>query len=89
MTTEWRTMSRALRLRLWLEAALAVGSGVLGVLTFFWHDWIEAVFGVDPDHHSGSLEWVIAFGLLAVATALALALRYERRRVGYVGQRGA
>jgi hypothetical protein len=35
------------------------------MLTLFWHDWIEA-FGIDPDHHNGSLEWAIEASLLAV-----------------------
>ena len=42
-----------------IETTLAALSGVLGVLTFFWHDWLE-VTGWDPDHHNGSAEWVIA-----------------------------
>jgi hypothetical protein len=70
----------SLRWRLWLEAALAVGTGVLGVLTLFWHDWIETVFGVDPDHGNGSLEWIIAFGLLVIAIAFSVALRRDLRR---------
>ena len=68
------------RWRLWLEGALALGAGVMGILTFFWHDWIETVFGVDPDRGNGALEWVIAFGLLGVALAFSLALRRELRR---------
>jgi hypothetical protein len=63
------------RWRLWLEAALAAGAGVMGVLTLFWHDWIEALFGVDPDHGNGSLEWIVAFALLAIALGFSLALR--------------
>ena len=70
------------RRRLWLEAALAAGAGVMGILTFFWHDWIEAVFGVDPDHGNGSLEWIVAFALLAVALGFSLALRRDLRRAG-------
>jgi hypothetical protein len=68
------------RWRLWLEAALAAGTGILGVLTLFWHDWIETVFGVDPDHGNGSLEWIIAFALLAIALAFSVALRRDLRR---------
>jgi hypothetical protein len=67
------------RWRLWLEAALAAGAGVMGVLTLFWHDWIEAVFGVDPDHGNGSLEWIVAFALLATALGFSFALRRDLR----------
>ena len=69
------------RLRFWLEAACAVCSGFLGLLTIVWHDWIEGVFGVDPDHHSGWLEWLIVAVLLAVSLASTLAARVEWRRI--------
>jgi len=74
-----------LRWRLWLEAGLAAGAGVLGVLTLFWHDWIEAVFGVDPDHGNGSLEWIVAFALLAIALGFSFALRRDLRRAAASG----
>ena len=46
-----------------------------GILTLFWHDWIEAVFGVDPDHGDGSAElWVVGV-LIVVALAAGLAAR--------------
>jgi hypothetical protein len=28
---------------------------VLGVVSLFWQDWIEVIFGFDPDNHNGSL----------------------------------
>jgi undecaprenyl pyrophosphate phosphatase UppP len=56
-----------LKVRVRLETAVALGAGVLGILTVFWHDWIEALTGWDPDHHNGSVEWVVVVGLLAVA----------------------
>ncbi len=68
------------RWRLWLEIALAIGAGALGVLTLFWHDWIETIFGVDPDHGDGSLEWLVAFGLLVIALVFSVAIRRELRR---------
>jgi hypothetical protein len=52
------------------EAAAGALFGLLGVVTIFWRDWIEAIFGWDPDHHSGSLEWVIVAGLLLAAVLL-------------------
>jgi hypothetical protein len=32
------------------------------VVTLFWHDWIEAVFRVDPDQGKGSAEWLVVAG---------------------------
>jgi hypothetical protein len=59
-----------------VEAALAVLSGVLAAVTLVWSDWLELVFGVDPDHHNGSLEWMI----VAIAAALSVALVALARR---------
>jgi hypothetical protein len=55
--------------------AVALCAGILGVLTIFWHDWIEALTGQDPDHHNGSAEWIVVVGLLAVAVAMGFAAR--------------
>jgi len=65
------------RARFWLESALAITSGALGLLTIIWHDWLEA-FGWDPDNGNGVVEWLIAIGLIAVALASALAARRQR-----------
>jgi hypothetical protein len=32
-----------------IEVSLAVLTGLLGVLTIFWRDWIEALTGWSPD----------------------------------------
>jgi hypothetical protein len=64
----------------WVEVALALAAGVAAILTLLSKDWIELVFGVDPDHHSGSLEWLVASPLLAAAIGLSLAARREWRR---------
>ena len=53
--------------------AVALSAGVFGILTIFWHDWIEALTGQDPDHHNGSVEWLVVTGLLAVAITTGLA----------------
>jgi hypothetical protein len=69
-----------LRRRFWLEVTLAVASGLFLLLTLLWKDWIEIVFGIDPDNHSGSLEWLIV-ALSAIATLVAGGLaRWEWRR---------
>ena len=61
------------------EAAAGALLGLLGVVTIFWRDWIEAIFGWDPDHHSGSLEWVIVAGLLLAAVLLGFLARRSYR----------
>jgi len=64
----------------WIESMAGSLTGFLAILTLVWRDWIEGVFGYDPDHHNGSFEWelVIACALLTVLFA-ALARREWRR----------
>jgi hypothetical protein len=80
VTDDGRRTARAGRL-FWAETALAVLTASLAILTSVWPDWIEAVFGFDPDHHNGSLEWELTLAL-AVATLIlgALARRTWVRR---------
>ena len=47
----------------------------LSVLTLVWPEWIEEIFGVEPDGGNGSLEWIIALGFLAVGIGLGLLAR--------------
>jgi hypothetical protein len=61
------------------EAAAAVLFGVMGVATIFWRDWIEAIFGWDPDHHNGSFEWFIVAALLIAAVLLGFLARRSYR----------
>jgi hypothetical protein len=76
-----------LRARFWIEAGLALASFIFAVLTIVWRDWIEIVFRVDPDHHSGSLEWGIVLVAAAVTIAFAAAARVEwRKRVAASAQ---
>lgn len=60
---------RQSKIRVGLETAIALLAGLLGVVTIFWHDWIEALTGWDPDQHNGSVEWLIVAGLLVIAVA--------------------
>ena len=76
-------MRRGVRVRFWLEAAMGAVSAGLLALTFVWRDWIEAIFGVDPDHGSGSLEWLIAGALLLITIALGVIARAEWRRPAF------
>lgn len=63
------------RVRVRLEVIVALCVGILGTLTIFWHDWIEALTGWDPDQHNGSVEWIVVGGLLAVAVVMGFAAR--------------
>jgi undecaprenyl pyrophosphate phosphatase UppP len=73
-------MTSSVRARFWLEAGFGALCGFLAVLTLFWRDWIEALTGFDPDHHSGSVEWLIVAVLFAVCVGVGLAARTEWRR---------
>ena len=66
---------RPSKVRVRLEMAVALCAGILGILTIFWHDWIEALTGWDPDQHNGSVEWIVVVGLLAVAVTVGLVAR--------------
>jgi hypothetical protein len=74
-------LKRNVRIRFWVEAALATFSGVFFLLTLLWKDWIEIIFGVDPDHHSGSLEWLIVSVALLATIAFAVLARLDWRRL--------
>jgi hypothetical protein len=73
-------MIQAMRFRFWLEAGVATVTLILSVITSVWRDWIEIVFGVEPDGGNGSLEWLILALLLAVTITLFVQARYEWRR---------
>jgi len=66
--------------RFWTESVLASVTGFLTILTLVWRDWVEGVFGFDPDHHNGSFEWELV-GVCALATVIfSLLARREWRR---------
>lgn len=72
-------MTGTVRRRFWWESVLAGTTGLLAVLTTFWHEWIEA-FGFDPDHGDGSAEWAVVAVLAVVCVVSAVAARVEWRR---------
>ena len=71
----------SLRRAFWVESFLATVAAFLAALTVVWPDWIELISVVDPDHHSGSFEWLIAVGLGVAAVMLVTVARREGRRV--------
>jgi hypothetical protein len=71
--------------RLLFESGLAGVALLLAAVTTFWPDWIEWVFGVDPDADSGELEWMIVVGLALVGLALALRARLEWHSIRRAG----
>jgi hypothetical protein len=73
-------MNAIVRTRFWLEAGLATLCGFSAVLTLFWRDWIEALTGVDPDRHNGSIESLIVAALATSCAVAAFAARGEWRR---------
>ena len=73
-------MKNALRRRFWLETAMAIVTSILFVITLVQRDWIEIVFGVDPDNRNGTLEWLIVGALLVVTITLFTLASYEWRR---------
>ena len=75
-----------LRVRFWVESIVASVTGVLAVVTIFWSDWIEATFGVDPDHGNGSAEWLVVAVLAVVTVALTAGARREWLRARRVSR---
>jgi hypothetical protein len=67
--------------RLALETTLAVIFAAIFVATMFWPDWIELVFGADPDEGNGEFEWAIVAisGLLAVASIIVARIEWRRQ----------
>ncbi len=64
-----------------IEVSLAVLTGLVGVLTLFWRDWIEALTGWSPDRHSGSAEFGLVAILLITSVSCAAAARRTHRRL--------
>jgi hypothetical protein len=72
-------VSRRVGATFWLESTLALITASLAVLTLVWRDWIERVFGFDPDRHSGSFEWALVAACCLGTVALVALARREWR----------
>jgi hypothetical protein len=80
----------AVRWQFWVALVTGVLSAVLAVLTLITREWIEIIFGVDPDGGNGSLEWVIV--VVTAVTAIVCVgyarVEWRRARLGEVTGRG-
>jgi hypothetical protein len=75
--SEYSKMMNAKKLRFVGPTVLAGICAVLAVLTAIWPQWIEEVFGVEPDQGSGSFEWLVVLSLGIVAAISAEVARRE------------
>jgi hypothetical protein len=73
-------MAARMRLRFWIEAGLAVLTAVMFVVTLISPEWIEEVFGVEPDAGSGTLEWALVIALGLATVGFAVLARFEWKR---------
>jgi hypothetical protein len=73
-------MNRRHRARYWIEIGLSVACSLLLLLTLLTREWIELLFGVDPDGGSGALEWLIVACLALLALVFSVLARREGRR---------
>ncbi|HEX4009824.1 MAG TPA: hypothetical protein VHX62_07440 [Solirubrobacteraceae bacterium] len=73
-------MKRRVGFLFWLESFLAGLTLVLALLTLVWDDWIEHVFGFDPDQHNGSFELELTIVCLLITIVCGVLARREWRR---------
>jgi hypothetical protein len=69
-----------LRRRFVVEITAGLLSGALLLVTLLWPDWLELVFGIDPDAGSGMAEWLMAASFFTLSVASGIAVRLEWRR---------
>ena len=66
--------------RFWGELAAGALSALMVAVTSVWPQWIEDVFGADPDAGSGEAEWGFTAGLCAFAILMFVLARREWKR---------
>jgi hypothetical protein len=71
---------RTAQIRFWIEVTLAVLAAGFAALTLITREWIELLFGIDPDNGNGALEWAIVIALFVASATLALIARWDRKR---------
>jgi hypothetical protein len=71
---------RSTRPRFWLEVALAILTAAAAIATILWPEWIEVVFGIEPDEGSGTLELGVTLTTAIASGVLAMAARTDWRR---------
>jgi hypothetical protein len=69
----------------WTKVILASLTGLLGLITPFFPDWIEAASGWDPDQHDGSVERMIVVGLCVLSIAIFSLAAVEWQRTAAAG----
>ncbi len=73
-------MRRRVRGVFWVELLAATASVMFFLLEIFSREWIERLFGIDPDGGNGSVEWLLASGSLLGTVMLAILARREWSR---------
>jgi hypothetical protein len=74
-----RQSPKYLRTRFWIESGMGVLSATLALLTLIWPDWIERIFGYEPDAGNGSIEVSLTVAMAIATVVLALLARSEWR----------
>jgi hypothetical protein len=64
-----------------VEMGLAAVAVILAAVSAAWPEWIEALFGVEPDAGNGAAEWGIVLALLLAAVVLGVRGRSDLRAV--------
>ena len=76
-------MTNRLSLRFWLETTLGVLSAIVLAMTLAMPDWIEQIFGFEPDGGDGSTEWGWAISLAVATIVLLVDARRLRLRLAH------
>lgn len=66
--------------RFWGGAISSGASALLLALTLLNREWLEVVFRIDPDHGTGTFEWLLVALFVAAALGGALVARVEFAR---------